>query len=275
MRRPSRAPKVVGTVNVWDAHTGYEVVTHRGHTGEILDVVFSPDSRRLVSGAADQSIRIWNAASEAGLLNLHGQAVALSPDGRDIATVRTGPDADNKKSDLFVTFSDAASGTSRLAVQCEPPGPAVRMAYDGDGQRLAAVFIQKQLSYSPLVKVWDVATGREEATFPLQGISLNKLVRYGTGESLPVAFSRDGRCLAAVGDATNGSDPASAHGGGLGPDHAPPPIRQYGSRRRHPRPGIQPGRKSPGDRRWTRLGFAHGLFTFPITERASRLVGRK
>jgi WD40 repeat protein len=47
------------------------------------------------------------------------------------------------------------------------------------------------------------------ATLPLEGMSWAKLVEYGTGLSIPVTFSRDGRRLAVVADATVSKIPAS------------------------------------------------------------------
>ena len=39
------------TVKVWDADTGQEVLTLKGHTAQVTSVAFSPDGKRIVSGS--------------------------------------------------------------------------------------------------------------------------------------------------------------------------------------------------------------------------------
>jgi WD40 repeat protein len=47
------------TVRLWDATTGAQTKLYRGHTDEVKSVAFSPDGLRLVSGAKDQTIMVW------------------------------------------------------------------------------------------------------------------------------------------------------------------------------------------------------------------------
>jgi hypothetical protein len=48
----------LGRVKVWDSTSGQELLTLKGHTGEVLEVCFSPDSTRLWTETA----RPWEPA---------------------------------------------------------------------------------------------------------------------------------------------------------------------------------------------------------------------
>jgi WD40 repeat protein len=49
-------------VKVWDAQTGQELLTLKGHTNLVTSVAFSPDGQRLVSGSADDTVKVWDAS---------------------------------------------------------------------------------------------------------------------------------------------------------------------------------------------------------------------
>ena len=51
------------TLKVWDAESGQEMLTLRGHVESVWSVHFSPDGTRIVSGSADANLKIWDARS--------------------------------------------------------------------------------------------------------------------------------------------------------------------------------------------------------------------
>jgi WD40 repeat protein len=79
---------------VWDAATGECVATLRGHSGEVWRGVFSavslvrvlffvyqvnsvavfPDGRRVVSGADDNTVKVWDAATGECVATLAGHS---------------------------------------------------------------------------------------------------------------------------------------------------------------------------------------------------------
>src|SRR5262249_38136219 len=79
------------SVKVWDAHTGQQLLTLRGHTGSVESVVFSTDGKRIVSGSQDDSVKVWDAQTGQEILELIGHtggvnSVSFSPDGTRIVS---------------------------------------------------------------------------------------------------------------------------------------------------------------------------------------------
>jgi WD40 repeat protein/transcriptional regulator with XRE-family HTH domain len=149
-------------VRVWDSSSGKELRVLSGHAntarahsfwmpGGVTEVVFSPDGKQLATAGADQTARIWNAATGQELLVISGHVseiyIALNPDGTRLATA--GVDGLVKVWDIS---PGSASEEPVLIINHEQQTKSV--AFSPDGTRLAAA------NQTGAAMVWDAATGR-------------------------------------------------------------------------------------------------------------------
>jgi Flp pilus assembly protein TadD len=58
-----------GTVKVWDAHKGQQVLSLKGHTGPVLSVAFSPDGQAVFAQDQSHQILAWNSTTGRPLPN--------------------------------------------------------------------------------------------------------------------------------------------------------------------------------------------------------------
>lgn len=45
---------------LWDIETGQQATTFTGHSGDVMSLSLSPDSKTFVSGACDASSKLWD-----------------------------------------------------------------------------------------------------------------------------------------------------------------------------------------------------------------------
>jgi len=183
-----------GTAKVWEAASGRELLTLKGHAGEVgavsgsandpryaMSVSWSPDGTRLATGSWDSTAaKVWEAAGGRELLTLEGHAggvssVSWSPDGTRLAT---------GSGDGTAKVWDASSGRELLTLKGQT-GEDASVSWSPDGTRLATGGMDDGTA-----KVWDAAGGRELLT-----------VKGHTNVVRSVSWSPDGQRLA-----TGGSD---------------------------------------------------------------------
>ena len=78
-------------MKVWNAQSGKVLQTLKGHNRAVFSAAFSADSKRIVSGSIDNTVKVWNAQSGKILQTLQGHtgavnSVAFSPDSERIVS---------------------------------------------------------------------------------------------------------------------------------------------------------------------------------------------
>jgi WD40 repeat protein/tRNA A-37 threonylcarbamoyl transferase component Bud32 len=174
-----------GTVKLWDVATGRKLHTFKGHKSVplfgTLDLVFSPDGKRLASASAEllepgnnpAEVKVWDVATGQQLPSLIGHtgqvmSVMFSPDGSRLASASM---------DGTVMLWDVVAAKELRTLKGHKDG-VVSVTFSPDGRRLASAGLDGT------TRLWDPDSGQELSA--LKGIG-------------GVFFSPDGRRLAAIG----------------------------------------------------------------------------
>jgi WD40 repeat protein len=144
------------------------------HAGTVVSLAFSPDGKVLASGSADNSVRLWEAATGKELRRLAANQSGL----RSLAFAPTGTTLATGTFDGLIRLWEVATG-QELRRFGAYQGRVFAVAFAPDGKTLASTTEDR------VVRLWDVATGKELRQF----LGHDKQVDA-------VAFSGDGKVLA-------------------------------------------------------------------------------
>jgi WD40 repeat protein len=127
------------------------LVTLTGHRGDILAVAYSPDGRRLATGGADATIRLWDPEAQRTEHRLPGhtggvKALAFRGDGQLLVS---------GSADGTVRLWDVATGACRRTLAVG--GKVNSLALSPDGRTIALT-----THIEDRVEVWDVDSGRQQ-----------------------------------------------------------------------------------------------------------------
>jgi WD40 repeat protein len=119
-----------------------------GHTGSVSAVAFSPDSKLVVSGSYDKTIKLWDSDKRILRCTLEGHtdfvsAVVFSPDRKLIASASY---------DETIKLWDLATGALHRTLRGHTNWVSA-IAFSPDGKLIASA------SYDETVKLWDLVTG--------------------------------------------------------------------------------------------------------------------
>jgi WD40 repeat protein len=168
-------------VRLWDANSGTLAHIFEGHSSPVNSVIFSPDSRMLVSCSCDHTICLWDLVMgtvQKTISHSHTvYSVAFSPGGRLLASC----------SDHKVRLWDVATGVLQQTFEGSDSADLRLNSLDGftsaafspDGRLLASG------SHCGIVCIWDLATG-----------ALRHLIDGHSNWVHPLVFSPDSALLA-------------------------------------------------------------------------------
>ena len=143
-----------GTIQIWDAATGREILKFSADDGSVYSVAWSPNGKRLATGS--RTARVWDAATGKEIFKFGGfesgaSSVAWSPDGENLAA----GDGWITEKPATVKVWDANTGKEIFDLKGKARYP---VAWSPDSKRLAA---GKGDQKSQTFQILDALSGRE------------------------------------------------------------------------------------------------------------------
>ncbi len=142
------------TAKVWDAKSGAEILTLKGHTDYVHSASFSPDGSRIVTASGDKTAKVWDAEDRRRGPHPQGAHRRASFRRRSARTARgSSPRVGDKTAKVWDARVVPRSSRSRGTPICVNSA-----SFSPDGSRIVTG------SYDKTAKVWDAQTGAEILT---------------------------------------------------------------------------------------------------------------
>jgi len=177
-----------GSIRLWDANNGDELLTMLGHKSTVRSVSFSPDDTLIVSVGHDRTLKLWNAATGKEIWAWKDdqnmlKSAHFTPNNKQIIT---------SNSNGAIRRWDVASRTELKPItESAPAAGEPCISISADGAQIASG------SHSGMIKIWDAVTHAEVNTL--------------RGHVMPVrslCFSPDRKRIVSI---TGGLTPSSDH----------------------------------------------------------------
>ncbi|KAI3997021.1 hypothetical protein MKX01_021297 [Papaver californicum] len=147
------------TPTVWFGDNGERLGTYKGHNGAVWCCDISRDSRRLITGSADQTAKLWDVKSGTLLFTFPFDSPAKSVDfavGDKLAVITTDPFMEQTSAIHVKTISkDPTEQTAESALKITGPQGRINRAVFGPLNRTII-----SAGEDAIVRIWDSETGK-------------------------------------------------------------------------------------------------------------------
>ncbi|KAL5719117.1 Eukaryotic translation initiation factor 3 subunit I [Ranunculus cassubicifolius] len=147
------------TPNVWFADNGERLGTFKGHNGAVWCCDVSGDSKRLITGSADQSVKLWNVQTGAQLYTFNFDAPARAVNfsvGDELAVITTDPFMELPSAIHVKRIAkDPSEQTEKSVLEIRGPQGRINRAVWGPLNKTIIT-----AGEDAVIRIWDSETGK-------------------------------------------------------------------------------------------------------------------